>query len=69
MAKGKLRAGTGVKAALLKTTLRKNGKRQVTYNGHPLYQYVGDSKAGKVSGEDLQDIWFAVNPSGKAVNR
>jgi predicted lipoprotein with Yx(FWY)xxD motif len=67
MAKGKLRAGTGVKSALLKTTLRKNGKRQVTYNGHPLYRYVGDSKAGQVSGEGYQGIWYAVNTSGKAV--
>jgi predicted lipoprotein with Yx(FWY)xxD motif len=67
MAKGKLRAGKGVKSALLKTTLRKNGKRQVTYNGHPLYQYVGDSNAGQVSGEGYQGIWYAVNTSGKAV--
>jgi predicted lipoprotein with Yx(FWY)xxD motif len=67
MAKGKLRAGTGVKAKLLKTTMRKNGKRQVTYNGHPLYKYVGDSKAGQVSGEGYQSIWYVVNASGKAV--
>src|SRR3954453_23439978 len=36
MKKGALRAGAGVKAKLLGTTTRKNGKRQVTYRGHPL---------------------------------
>src|SRR5690242_591454 len=40
---GKPTAGTGVKASLLGVTVRKDGKRQVTYNGHPLYTYVGDS--------------------------
>jgi predicted lipoprotein with Yx(FWY)xxD motif len=69
MLKGKLRAGTGVKAKLLKSTLRKNGKRQVTYNGHPLYKYVGDSKAGQVSGQGYQSIWYVVNASGKPVKQ
>src|ERR687888_1681165 len=34
---GKLRVGPGVKRALLGTVKRKNGRRQVTYAGRPLY--------------------------------
>jgi predicted lipoprotein with Yx(FWY)xxD motif len=67
MVKGKVSAATGVKSKLLSTTKRRNGKRQVTYKGHPLYTYTGDSKAGQVSGQGYQSIWYVVNSSGNAV--
>ena len=67
MAKGKVSAATGVKAKLLGTTKRRNGKRQVTYKGHPLYTYTGDSRAGQVNGEGYQSIWYVINASGNAV--
>jgi predicted lipoprotein with Yx(FWY)xxD motif len=63
----KPRAGTGVNAKLLGTTRRSNGKLQVTYAGHPLYRYVGDTKAGQVSGEGYGGIWYAVSSAGKKV--
>ena len=44
-------AGEWRAASLLGVTKRKDGKRQVTYAGHPLYTYVGDTKAGMTSGE------------------
>jgi predicted lipoprotein with Yx(FWY)xxD motif len=65
-------AGAGVKASLLGMTTRKDGKHQVTYNGHPLYTYVGDKAAGKTSGEGLNlsgGLWWAVSPAGKAVKK
>lgn len=43
IARGRLRAGEGVDQGLLGTTHRRDGSRQVTYAGHPLYQYSGDS--------------------------
>ncbi len=46
-------AGTGVKAALLGTAKRAGGKLQVTYNGHPLYFFKQDAKAGQTKGEGL----------------
>jgi predicted lipoprotein with Yx(FWY)xxD motif len=67
---GKPTAGTGVKASLLGVTVRKDGKHQVTYNGHPLYAYVGDTAAGKTSGEGLDlsgGLWWVVSPAGTAV--
>src|SRR4051794_28838806 len=36
-AKGALRAGTGVKRSLVATIRRRDGRRQVTYAGRPLY--------------------------------
>ncbi|MGZ4399015.1 MAG: hypothetical protein ACXVZ1_11450 [Gaiellaceae bacterium] len=62
---GKPRAGKGVKASLLGQTTRKDGKRQVTYAGHPLYFFAKDSKAGETNGQSLQDIWWTVSPSGR----
>ena len=61
-------AGMGVKQSLLSTLTRPNGKKQVTYNGHPLYKYVGDTKAGKTSGEGVDGVWFAVKASGIQAN-
>ena len=57
-------AGMGVKQSLLHTTKRPNGKLQVTYNGHPLYRYSGDTKAGQANGEGSGGRWFAVTAAG-----
>jgi len=68
--KGKLTAGAGVKKALLGTVVRKNGRRQVTYAGKPLYYYVGDTKRGQILCQDVVEYggrWLVVRPSGKLV--
>lgn len=46
----------------LGTTTRKDGKLQVTYNGKPLYLFVGDTKAGDTTGQNVGNVWFIVNP-------
>jgi len=38
--------------------------QQITYNGHPLYLYSGDSKAGVANGQGIGAVWFAVTPDG-----
>ena len=66
----KPRAGKGVRASLLGVTKRTDGKRQVTYAGHPLYTFFGDQKAGQTSGEGLTDFggaWDAVATNGRTI--
>ncbi len=66
----KPRPGRGVHASLLGVTKRSNGKRQVTYAGHPLYTFIADKKAGQTNGEGLNNFgaaWDAIAASGRAV--
>ena len=66
----KPRAGAGVRASLLGRTRRADGRRQVTYAGHPLYTFVGDTKAGQTTGEGLTDFgaaWDAIAPNGQSI--
>lgn len=63
------KAGAGVRAALLGTTKRADGKTQVTYNGRPLYYYVGDP-VGKVRCQNVNEfggLWLVVRPNGRLV--
>jgi predicted lipoprotein with Yx(FWY)xxD motif len=69
MKKGALRAGAGVKARLLGTTKRKNGKAQVTYRGHPLYLFKLDHASGQIEGQGQNTFgakWYALSASGTA---
>jgi predicted lipoprotein with Yx(FWY)xxD motif len=71
-AAGKPKAGSGAKASLLGTIKRSDGAAQVTYNGHPLYLFVMDKKAGDTNGEGVTAFggtWFAVSPTGKQISR
>lgn len=46
---------------------RRDGSRQVTYNGWPLYYRAGDTGAGAAGGQDVQDAggaWYLVKPEG-----
>ena len=68
---GKPTVGGGATASKLGTTQRSDGQPQVTYNGHPLYTYTGDSKPGDVNGQGLTAFgaaWFALSPSGSALS-
>jgi len=64
-------AGTGANAADVGTTTRKDGTSEVTYHGHPLYYYVGDSKTGDTTGQGLNQFgakWYVLAPSGDKID-
>src|SRR3954452_17393080 len=64
---GKPTAGSGLTASMVGTATRSDGSKQVTYNGHPLYLYVGDQKAGDTNGQGVNAfgaLWYAVSPAG-----
>jgi predicted lipoprotein with Yx(FWY)xxD motif len=48
------------------TITRTGGARQLTYNGHPLYTYIGDSAPGQANGNNLNlngGLWHEVPAS------
>ena len=49
---------------MLGTTTRDDGTTQVTYDGHPLYLYSGDTIAGDANGQGIGGVWFAVTAKG-----
>jgi predicted lipoprotein with Yx(FWY)xxD motif len=49
------------------TIRRTDGSHQITYNGHPLYTYIGDSAPGQARGNNLNlngGLWHEVPASG-----
>jgi predicted lipoprotein with Yx(FWY)xxD motif len=70
--KGKPIAGNGVRASLLGTTKRKDGKLEVTYNGHPRDYFVTDRKPGQTTGQGVNQFggpWWVISPAGKEIHR
>ena len=65
-------AGPGVRASLLGTTKRKDGKLEVTYGGHPLYYFVTDRKPGQTTGQGVNQFggpWWVLSSGGKEIHR
>jgi predicted lipoprotein with Yx(FWY)xxD motif len=68
---GTPKAGTGVNQALLGTIKRSDGSMQLTYGGHPLYYFSGDSGPGTAAGEGSNAFgagWYVVAASGKKID-
>jgi predicted lipoprotein with Yx(FWY)xxD motif len=71
--KGTPKAGKGVNQSLLGTIKLPNGKKQVTYNKHPLYRYKPDLSSHTKAdtyyiGTFLEGgYWWGLNASGKLV--
>jgi len=67
---GQPKAGRGVNTSMLGTTQRSDGKPQVTYNGHPLYLFQGDSSAGDTNGQAITAFgaaWYVMSPAGNEI--
>jgi predicted lipoprotein with Yx(FWY)xxD motif len=70
-AKSMPKVSGGVAAGKVGTTKTPSGGSMVTYNGHPLYTYTGDTKAGDVNGQGLNQFgaeWYVVKPSGEKID-
>jgi predicted lipoprotein with Yx(FWY)xxD motif len=60
-------AGSGVKSSLLGTIKRRDGRRQVTYDGKPLYYYVNEGP-GEVKCHNVNlngGFWWVVGADGE----
>ena len=63
--------GRGLRASKIGTIRRRDGKPQVTYNRHPLYRFVGDTRAGQTHGQGIVAFggrWSVVSPAGRPVH-
>jgi predicted lipoprotein with Yx(FWY)xxD motif len=63
-------SGTSLPKALGSIT-RSGGQVQATYDGHPLYTYIGDSGPGATGGNGLTlsgGLWWAMTPTGAIVH-
>jgi predicted lipoprotein with Yx(FWY)xxD motif len=72
LTKGRPIAGTGVKQALLGSIKLKSGKYQVTYAGHAIYTYVGDSSKHETSFVNyfqFQGYWPGLNAKGQFLDK
>jgi len=70
-ATGKPTIGSGADASLISTTSRSGGGKQVTYNGHPLYLYAGDTQPRATNGQGLDQFgakWYVLAPSGNKID-
>jgi predicted lipoprotein with Yx(FWY)xxD motif len=64
-------ATAGALAADLGTITRADGTKQVTYKGHPLYFFSGDSGTGKTTGEGSKAFgagWYVLAPNGNKID-
>jgi predicted lipoprotein with Yx(FWY)xxD motif len=63
-------AGGQAKTSLLGTTTRTDGGVQVTYNGWPLYLWVGDTESGQATGQGIKSLggrWYVLSPNGRVI--
>lgn len=67
---GQPSASGGVNASGLGTITRSDGTKQVTYDGHPLYYFAGDTGPGMVKGQGIDGFgakWWLIAPTGSSI--
>jgi predicted lipoprotein with Yx(FWY)xxD motif len=68
---GGVQGSSAILASQLGTTKRTDGTTEVTYHGHPLYYYAGDSNPGDITGQGLNQFgakWYVVARDGSKVD-
>jgi predicted lipoprotein with Yx(FWY)xxD motif len=69
-ASGAASVSSDLDASKVGTSTQSDGTTQVTYNGHLLYLFVGDTgpaEANGASGQALGGIWFVLSPDGEKI--
>jgi predicted lipoprotein with Yx(FWY)xxD motif len=69
---GKPLAGMGISQGLLGTSARTDGQLEVVYNGHPLYYFIADKKAGDTTGQGINNFggpWYVLSASGNKIDK
>jgi len=67
LAGGTPTVGTGLAAPDFGTLTRADGTTQVTFHGHPLYAFGGDTSAGQTNGQGVGGKWYAVGTDGNPI--
>ncbi len=70
IATGQPTAAGGAQASDLGTITRSDGTKQVTYDGHPLYYFQGDTGPGTDKGQGINGFgakWWLVAPTGSSI--
>ena len=62
-------AGPGVAAAKMTTTRGADNRRQLVYNGHPLYTLTADVRPGQINGEGFLGTWYVISAAGKRIGK
>ena len=61
-------AGPGVRKALIGAdNTAADGARVITYNGWPLYFFIGDNGPGQDTGQGQGHDWYVISPSGQVI--
>jgi predicted lipoprotein with Yx(FWY)xxD motif len=60
-------AGPGVAAAKLTTARGAGNRRQLVYNGHPLYTLTADVRPGQINGEGFLGTWYVISAAGNRI--
>jgi predicted lipoprotein with Yx(FWY)xxD motif len=66
---GEPTAGPGVAAAKLTTTRGADHRRQLVYNGHPLYTLTADVRPGQINGEGFLGTWYVISAAGNRIGK
>ncbi len=54
-------------AGAVATLVRPDGTTQVTYDGHPLYYFQGDTAPGQDKGQGVDGTWFVLSTPGTSL--
>ena len=42
--------------------VRKDGEKELTYQGYPLYTWIKDKKPGDITGQGVKGVWRVIKP-------